>query len=179
MQDGLRTAKRLGVTVSLDVNYRSSLWPASKTQPRTGRTPARRGCPGRDAARRGGSVRYLWRGRGQRRLCASASACARGLYAAGRVGASDGSFSGLLCDAEGVHESRRYNMQFVDRVGGGDAFTAGLIYGLLSQWPARHTIEFAAAAGCLKHSIPGDFNLVSFEEVQALANGAGTGSIQR
>jgi 2-dehydro-3-deoxygluconokinase len=97
----------------------------------------------------------------------------------GGTGASDGSFSGLLCDAQGVHESPRHDMQFVDRVGGGDAFTAGLIYGLLSAWPAQKTIDFAAAAGCLKHSIPGDFNLVSFEEVQALANGAGTGRIQR
>ena len=88
-------------------------------------------------------------------------------------------FGGLLCDAKGCDVSRTYDMQMVDRIGGGDAFTGGLIYAMLSGWPRRKAIEFAAAAGCLKHSIPGDFNLVSFDEVQALAGGGATGRIQR
>ena len=65
------------------------------------------------------------------------------------------------------------------RAGMTEAFTAGLIYGMLHRWPAQRTVEFATAAGCLKHSIPGDFNLVSFEEIQALAGGSGSGRIQR
>jgi len=75
--------------------------------------------------------------------------------------ASVNRLGGLLCDASGVYTSRSYEMQIVDRVGGGDAFTAGLIYGLLSDFGLQRTIDFAAAAACLKHSIPGDFNLVS------------------
>ncbi|MBM4090888.1 MAG: sugar kinase [Planctomycetes bacterium] len=180
VQDGLRSAKRLGVTVSLDVNYRSSLWPVSEARRVLGEllpdVDVLAGTP-HDAA-------ALFDISGEAADSAQAMRQRFGLRTVAYTlrsgsGASDGSFSGLLCDAEGVHESRRYDIQFVDRVGGGDAFTAGLVYGLLSQWPARHTIEFAAAAGCLKHSIPGDFNLVSLEEVQALANGVGTGSIQR
>jgi 2-dehydro-3-deoxygluconokinase len=93
--------------------------------------------------------------------------------------ASANRFGGLLCDARGCDVSRSYDMQMVDRIGGGDAFTGGLIYALLARWPRKQAVEFAAAAGCLKHSIPGDFNLVSIEEVQALAGGAGTGRIQR
>ena len=67
----------------------------------------------------------------------------------------------------------------MDRVGGGDAFSGGLIYGLLSGMSCQDTVEFAAAASCLKHSIHGDFNQVSREEVMALVRGGGSGRIQR
>ena len=67
----------------------------------------------------------------------------------------------------------------VDRVGGGDAFAAGLIFGLMSYETAQEALEFAAAASCLKHSIPGDFNRVSVAEVQALMGGSGSGRVQR
>jgi 2-dehydro-3-deoxygluconokinase len=67
----------------------------------------------------------------------------------------------------------------VDRVGGGDSFGAGLIYGALKAWGPQETIEFAAAASCLKHSIEGDFNLVSVDEVRKLAGGDGSGRVQR
>jgi 2-dehydro-3-deoxygluconokinase len=75
--------------------------------------------------------------------------------------------------------SRKYNMQIVDRVGGGDSFAAGLIYGLSEGWGPQQVIEFAVAASCLKHTIPGDFNLVSLDEVQSLVSGDGSGRIQR
>jgi 2-dehydro-3-deoxygluconokinase len=70
-------------------------------------------------------------------------------------------------------------MRVVDRIGGGDAFTAGIIHGTLSGWDPRRTVEFAAAAACLKHSIPGDFNLVSEEEVEALLGGADGSRVAR
>jgi len=70
-------------------------------------------------------------------------------------------------------------MHVVDRVGGGDSFGGGLIYGLLTGMSMQDTVEFAAAASCLKHSIPGDFNLVSVEEVRALMGGDASGRIQR
>ena len=67
----------------------------------------------------------------------------------------------MLCQADGAYLSRQHEVQIVDRIGTGDAFAAGLIFGLLSGFEPQPTIEFAAAAACLKHSIPGDFNLAS------------------
>jgi len=76
--------------------------------------------------------------------------------------------------------SRRYDItHIVDRVGGGDSFAAGLIYGLTHLPAPQDALEFAVAAGCLKHSIPGDFNRFSAEEVRALAAGGGSGRVQR
>jgi 2-dehydro-3-deoxygluconokinase len=67
----------------------------------------------------------------------------------------------------------------VDRIGGGDAFSAGLIYGLLMREASQRSIEFAAAASCLKHTIPGDFNLVSMDEVRHVMESEEFGRIQR
>jgi 2-dehydro-3-deoxygluconokinase len=70
-------------------------------------------------------------------------------------------------------------MHVIDRVGGGDSFGGGLIYGLLAGLSMPDVIEFAAAASCLKHTIPGDFNLVSLEEVKTLMGGDASGRVQR
>jgi 2-dehydro-3-deoxygluconokinase len=95
------------------------------------------------------------------------------------ISASENGWSCLLSDGREVCLSRSYNMRIVDRVGGGDSFSGGLIYGLLAGLGTRETVEFAAAASCLKHSVHGDLNHVSVEEVLALARGAGSGRIQR
>jgi 2-dehydro-3-deoxygluconokinase len=86
---------------------------------------------------------------------------------------------GLLYDGKEMVRSRLYNIVVVDRIGGGDAFTAGLIHGLLMGETSERAIEFAAAASCLKHTIPGDFNLVSMDEVRHLVEGKEFGRIQR
>ena len=70
-------------------------------------------------------------------------------------------------------------MNLVDRVGGGDAFSAGWIYALINNYKPQEAIEFAVATSCLKHSIEGDFNLVSKEEVENLAKGNASGRVQR
>lgn len=75
--------------------------------------------------------------------------------------------------------SPRYEMQIVDRVGGGDAFAAGLIYAIMADYDPQHIVNFATAAACLKHSIPGDCNLVSVEEVEQLVAGGQSGRVQR
>ena len=76
--------------------------------------------------------------------------------------------------------SRRYEItDIVDRVGGGDSFAGGLIYGLTHYEDRRKALEFAVAASCLKHSIHGDFNRVSVKEVEALTGGDGSGRVQR
>jgi 2-dehydro-3-deoxygluconokinase len=85
----------------------------------------------------------------------------------------------MLCRREGAWRSREYEIQIVDRVGTGDAFAAGLIFGLISEEGPQHAIDFAAAAACLKHSIPGDFNLVTRAEVEQLLAGEQSGRVQR
>jgi len=95
------------------------------------------------------------------------------------ISASDNNWSGLLYDGQECHHSTRYHMHVVDRVGGGDSFSGGLIYGLLSGMSSQEVIEFAAAASCLKHSIHGDFNLVALDEVMTLMKGDASGRVQR
>lgn len=95
------------------------------------------------------------------------------------ISASENGWSCLLSDGRQCYLSRKYRIWVVDRVGGGDAFSGGLIYGLLTGTGCQETVEFAAAASCLKHSIHGDFNHISKEEVLALVGGSGSGRIQR
>lgn len=96
------------------------------------------------------------------------------------VSASINEWSGLLYDGTGHHFSRTYLIDpIVDRVGGGDSFAAGVIYGLLNKLSSQDTVEFAAAASCLKHSIPGDLNLITLADVDALLASGGTGRVER
>ncbi len=93
--------------------------------------------------------------------------------------ASHNGWSGLYFTAGQGHFSRDYDLQIVDRVGGGDSFAAGLIHALVQKKAPQEAIEFAVAASCLKHSISGDFNLVRLSEVEALLAGDGSGRVQR
>ncbi len=96
--------------------------------------------------------------------------------------ASRNGWGALLMDGKDCKQpcfSHKYDIQIIDRVGGGDSFAAGLIYGLLNYNNNKKALEFAVAASCLKHSIPGDFNLVSVEEVNKLAEGDGSGRVER
>lgn len=95
------------------------------------------------------------------------------------INANINNWSAMLYDGKDYYFSKRYNMQIVDRVGGGDSFGAGLIAACLEGYDAQSTIEFAVAASCLKHSIEGDFNMVSMDEVLKLAGGDGSGRVQR
>ncbi len=89
-------------------------------------------------------------------------------------------WSACLRDAENFHLSRHYSItDIVDRVGGGDSFASALIYGLHALEDHQEALEFAAAASCLKHSIPGDFNRVTVAEVNKLLSGDGSGRVQR
>jgi len=95
------------------------------------------------------------------------------------INASENGWSCLLSDGKDCWVSRSYTMRIVDRVGGGDSFSGGLIYALLSGQSGKEAIEFAAAASCLKHSIHGDLNHASVAEVMALVGGSGSGRIER
>ena len=96
--------------------------------------------------------------------------------------ASRNGWSALLHDEKECvqpYRSKRYDVQIVDRVGGGDSFASGLIYGLLTKSNTKEALEFAVAASCLKQTIPGDFNLVSIDEVEKLSKGGGSGRVER
>jgi 2-dehydro-3-deoxygluconokinase len=96
--------------------------------------------------------------------------------------ASKNGWSALLFDEKecnNPYRSKRYEIEIVDRVGGGDSFASGLIYGLLTKNNTKETLEFAVAASCLKHSIVGDFNLSTVEEVEKLIDSGGSGRVER
>ena len=97
------------------------------------------------------------------------------------LSASDNGWSALLAgpDLPAVLESRRYDVRIVDRIGAGDAFAAGLIYGVVTGLSPTESLEFATAAGALKHTVPGDFNRVSVDEVTRLVRGETSGRVQR
>lgn len=186
---GVTTARRLGVTVSCDCNYRSKLWSmeeagraltklaphanvviCGKDDPQRlfGLVPEREGLP--QAEHEQQMAETL-----RRRFNIDAVA----MTFREALSASVNGYSAILCTADGCCRSRRYEIQIVDRVGAGDAFAAGLIFGLASGYPSQQAIEFAVAASCLKHTIPGDFNLISREEVEQLLLGGPSGRVQR
>ena len=95
------------------------------------------------------------------------------------ISASCNGWSAILMDCKQVYSSKKYMIDIVDRVGGGDSFGAGLIYSLINNMNPQECIEFAVAASCLKHTVEGDFNIASVDEVKKLAGGDGSGRVQR
>nr|MBP3599157.1 sugar kinase [Eubacterium sp.] len=95
------------------------------------------------------------------------------------ISANDNKWAAMLYDGNDYYFSKQYLMHIVDRVGGGDSFGGGLIYSCLQNMAPQDIIEFAVAASCLKHSIEGDFNQVSVDEVMKLAGGDASGRVQR
>ena len=97
------------------------------------------------------------------------------------LSASDNGWSAVFWDAKqkALHQSQRYSVRLVDRIGGGDSFAAGLIYGLVTGRGEEPALRFAVAASALKQTIPGDFNRVTVQEVEALAGGDASGRVQR
>jgi 2-dehydro-3-deoxygluconokinase len=95
------------------------------------------------------------------------------------MSANDNNWAAMFYCEGKAYFSRKYAVHIVDRVGGGDSFAAGLIYGALNKLSIQESLEFAVAASCLKHSIEGDFNQVSVDEVQKLAGGDASGRVQR
>lgn len=95
------------------------------------------------------------------------------------LSASDNNWAAMLFDGKDSFFSREYALRIVDRVGGGDSFGAGLIYALLQGKDSQAAIEFAVAASALKHSVEGDFNRVTVSEVEKLCKGDGSGRVSR
>lgn len=97
----------------------------------------------------------------------------------GSISANDNDWAAMLYDGENYCFSKQYRMHIVDRVGGGDSFGGGLIYAMLNGYSSQETIEFAVAASCLKHSVEGDYNMMGVSEVKNLAGGDSSGRVQR
>ncbi|MBQ6979574.1 MAG: sugar kinase [Clostridia bacterium] len=95
------------------------------------------------------------------------------------ISANDNNWSAMLYTNGQAYFSKKYSMHIVDRVGGGDSFGGGLIYSLLNGYEPQKAIEFAVAASCLKHSIEGDYNMVSVKEIETLMSGNASGRVQR
>lgn len=188
LTDGLKAARELGVKVSCDCNYRSKLWGLEEA----GRVLTALMqyvnvfIGGREDAEKLFGVRADSAGSSKEKDEEAAKLLRERFgfdYVAMTlregVSASVNRLGGLLCGADGCSFSHTYEMMIVDRVGSGDAFTAGLIYGLLTGLTPQQTVEFAVATACLKHSIPGDFNLVSVKEVEQLVAGDASGRVRR
>jgi 2-dehydro-3-deoxygluconokinase len=93
--------------------------------------------------------------------------------------ASDNGWSALLYDGKDFYHTRKYEVRIVDRVGSGDSFASGLIYGLVTGMPMKDAAEFGVAASALKHTIPGDLNHATLNEVKDLMKGDASGRVQR
>ena len=94
------------------------------------------------------------------------------------ISASDNGWSAAVYANNKLYEGKEYNLHIVDRVGGGDAFAAGFLHGILSGYSIEYSLEFAIAAA-IKHTIPGDINYTTLEEVESLVKSDGAGRVQR
>ncbi len=191
-EEALIAAKRHGVTVSCDLNYRNKLW--SKDKAREVMTRLMKYvdvCIGNEDDANdvfGITPENNDTSKGQLNKEGYVSVAKRlkdkfgfkyvALTLRTSISASENNWAAMLYDGNS-YLSKEYHMQIIDRVGGGDSFAGGLIYGLTHDYKPQDAIEFAVAASCLKHSIEGDYNLVSVDEVKKLAGGDGSGRVQR
>lgn len=196
--EAVKAANRLGITVSCDLNFRKNLWKygksASEVMPELvagsdvilgneedcekvfGIKPE-----GFDAANTGGDVdESKFESVCKQMMSRFPKARKVIITLRGAVNANHNTWGGVLFSKGRLYQSRRYDItHIVDRVGGGDSFMGGLIYGLLSYSDDQKALDFATAASCLKHTIYGDFNQVTVEEVEKLMNGDASGRVVR
>lgn len=191
--EACRTAKEKGLTISCDLNFRKNLWSSEKAGTVMGglmkyvdicianEEDAEKvfGIKAANTDITGGSLSQ----EGYRSVAVELKKRFGfkkvAITLRGSISASDNNWAAMLYDGEEFYYSKNYPIHIVDRVGGGDSFGAGLIYGLMNGYSSRDTIEFAVAASCLKHSIEGDSNHVTVSEVKALMGGDGSGRVQR
>lgn len=193
LRRGLKKAKEKGMTISCDLNYRKKLWSEGRAREvmtelmpfvdvlfgneedpvrvfgiRPGKSEVEAGKLDMDG------YRELTEQLTERFRLQKAAITLRE-----SVSASENYWSACLFDGESFYRSNRYHVTIVDRVGAGDAFAAGVIASLIKGKTSQRALEFGVAAACLKHSIRGDFNLVSTEEVERLIAGDVSGRVQR
>lgn len=197
-QKAIDTANNLGVTVSCDINYRGNLWNYGKSaaQVMPGLVA---GCDiimGNEedcekvfgikpkdfnAGHTEGIIDHSSFLSVCQQMMQRFSRCKiMAVTLRGAINANHNTWGGILYDGKKLYESRRYEItDIVDRVGSGDSFMGGLIYGLNHYSSRQDALEFATAASCLKHTIQGDFNRVSVEDVENMMNGDLSGRVKR
>lgn len=191
--DVLPTMKKRGITVSCDLNYRKKLWTRDKAREvmtklmpyvdvcisneedaydvfgiKAGGTDVTKGNLDKESYK---SV--------AKQLADKFGFSYVAITLRTSISANDNKWAGMLYDGKEYNLSKEYLIHIVDRVGGGDSFGGGLIYALMHVYDSKSAIEFAVAASCLKHSVEGDYNMVTVSEVKALAGGDGSGRVQR
>ena len=193
IEQALISAKKHGVTVSVDLNYRKKLWTSAEAQECMtklmkyvdvciGNEEDAEKClgfkPGETDVTSGDleleGYKDIFTKMKDKFGFKYIATSLRQSYSA-----SDNGWSALAYDGNEFYRSKKYDIRIVDRVGGGDSFAGGVITGFLDGKDFKSALEFGVAASALKHTIPGDFNLVSRKEVEALAGGDGSGRVQR
>ena len=191
--DAVRTARAKGLTVSCDLNYRKNLWSREKAgQVMCKLLPMVDICVANEE-----DAYDIFGIKAKNTNVSSGELNREGYMEVAKIlfdrfefkkvaitlreslSANDNNWEGMLYDGKDYYFSRKYPIHIVDRVGGGDSFGAGLIYGNLQGWDEQESLDFAVAASCLKHSIEGDYNLVPVDEVKKLAAGDTSGRVLR
>ncbi|PHN03746.1 sugar kinase [Flavilitoribacter nigricans] len=196
--EAIQAANRLGVTVSTDLNYRKNLWKYGK-EPNEVMPALVEGCDvilgneedaekhfdihpeGVDVTQGDTIDAQAYVSVGKQLMARFPRAKKVIVTLRGSISASHNTWAGVLYNGKELLESRTYQItHIVDRVGGGDSFMGGLIYGLIT-WPEddQQALDFAVAASCLKHTIYGDANLVTVDEVSKLMSGDASGRVSR
>ena len=191
--EACRAAKKLGVKVSCDLNFRKKLWSSKEAEavmstlmPYVNVCIANEedakdvfGIEAEDTDLNAGKVNHDGYISVARQLTERFGFDKVAITLRESISASDNGWAAMLYSDGKAYFSPTYKVHIVDRVGGGDSFGGGLIYSLLSGYDEQKAINFAVAASCLKHTIEHDFNLVSVAEVEALAGGNASGRVQR
>ena len=192
-EQACKAAKAKGITVSCDLNYRKNLWSRETAGQVMGRLMQYVdvcianeedagdvfGIKAADTDISGGKLSHDGYKSVAAQLAERFGFKKVAITLRGSISASDNNWAGMLYDGTDYYFSKNYAVHIVDRVGGGDSFGAGLIYSTLSGKSPQDALEFAVAASCLKHTIEGDFNLVTVSEVETLSGGDGSGRVQR
>lgn len=192
-ENAVKTAKENGITVSCDLNYRKKLWTRekalevmSKIMPFIDVCIANEedafdvfGIKADNTDLYAGKLNHEGYKEVAKKLADRFKFKKVAITLRTSISASNNDWAAMLYDGKDYYFSKNYRMHIVDRVGGGDSFGGGLIYSQLMGYGPKESIEFAVAASCLKHSIEGDYNLVSLSEVKNLTEGDGSGRVQR
>ncbi len=192
-KEALKVCKKKGIKVSCDLNYRKNLWAHEKAKEVmtslmqyvdvciANEEDAEKifGISAQDTDIIGGKINKESYTTVAKEIeakfgCKTVATTLRESYSASVNG-----WSAMLYTGGQAYFSQKYDIQLVDRVGGGDSFVGGLLYGLLEMENPQDIVEFAVAASCLKHTIEGDFNQVSVKDVETLMKGDGSGRVQR
>lgn len=191
--DACKAAKRHGVTISCDLNFRKKLWSSEQAGEVMGKLlPYVDVCIANEEDAKdvfgieavntdinSGKLDHEAYVSVARQLSERFGCKAVAITLRGSISASDNDWAAMLYTDQQAYFSPTYRIHIVDRVGGGDSFGAGLIYALLQKKTPQDAVNFAVAASCLKHTIEYDFNLSTVAEVESLASGNASGRVQR